>query len=349
VWAGPDAAGDGGTFSTSEAASWAGPGADADGGTFVSAEAALWAGPDATGEGGTFGVLETAAWAGPDASGDGGTFAVNEGAVWAGPDADADGGTFTSTVLTIANWAGPEADAGGGTFTATELASWAGPDSDADGGTFGVGEAASWSGPDATADGGTFTYLTTITRNWAGPDATGAAGTFTFAKTDEYFVGTQYIEGALDFTGATTINLRGSVFAVAGDYVLFDYTAGSFPDGQTDLNTHVTIANVDLPASVALPASSGVTVLEDQPGRKLVVLHLNSAPTNGKQYVEGDLVFSGATTVQLAEGTYVTKGTYELFEVTGTVTGLGNLTCVSSRGYTCTVSQVGNIIYVTLA
>jgi hypothetical protein len=293
--------------------------------------------------------LETAAWAGPDASGDGGTFAANEGAAWAGPEADADGGTFTSTVLTIANWAGPEANGGGGTFTATELASWAGPDSDADGGTFGVGESASWSGPDATADGGTFTASSDIVRNWAGPDATGAAGTFTYAKTDEYFVGTQYVEGALDFTGATTINLRGSVFAVAGDYVLFDYADGTFTDGQTDLNTHVTVANVDLPASVVLPASSGVTVLEDVPGRSIVVLHLNSAPTNGKQYVEGNLVFSGATTVQLAEGTYVTKGTYELFEVTGTVTGLGNLTCVSTRGYTCTVSQVGNIIYVTLA
>jgi hypothetical protein len=237
----------------------------------------------------------------------------------------------------------------GGTFAAREEANWAGPDMVAAGGTFTVREEASWAGPDMTLEGGTFTFLANIAVNWAGPDLTMGGGTFTFAKTDEFYIGTQYVEGALNFSGPTDIELYGAVFSKAGDYVIFDYADGSFADGQSDLDAHVTVTNVDLPASVALPASSGVTVLEDVPGRSVVVLHLNSAPTNGKQWVEGDLTFAGPMTSTLAEGTYVTKGTYELFEVTGTVTGLGNLTCVSTRGYTCTVSQVGNIIYVTLA
>jgi hypothetical protein len=243
-------------------------------------------------------------------------------------------------VLTIANWAGPEADGGGGTFTATELASWAGPGSDADGGTFGVGENASWSGPDATADGGTFTYLTNITRNWAGPDATGAAGTFTYQKTDEYTYGTQYVEGNLLFTGPTTIELHGDVYALAGAYELFKVT------GTVTGLEHVTLVAVGFSEGVELPPT-GALVYDEVNDR--VIANTVSTPTNGKQWVEGNLVFSGATTVNLGESTYVTKGTYELFEVTGTVTGLSNLTCVSTRGYTCTVSQVGNIIYVTLA
>ncbi len=319
----------------------------ADGGTSDVTELVYWAGPDVVLDGGAFTVREEADWAGPDMTMEAGTFSAGESIDWAGPDMTLEGGQFAAAEAAL--WAGPDMTAEGGQFTVREGANWSGPDMVAAGGTFTVLEGASWAGPDMTLEGGTFTYLTTITVNWAGPDLTMGGGTFTFAKTDEYFVGTQYVEGALDFTGATTINLRGSVFDKAGDYVLFDYSDGTFADGQTDLNSHVTVANVDLPSSVTLPASSGVTVLENVPGRKVVVLHLNSAPTNGKQWVEGHLTFSGATTVQLAEGTYVTKGTYELFEVTGTVTGLSNLTCVSTRGYTCTVSQVGSIIYVTLA
>ena len=165
-------------------------------------------------------------------------------------------------------------------------------------------------------------------------------GTFTFAKTDEYTYGTQYVEGNLLFTGATTIELHGDVYAVAGAYELFKVT------GTVSGLEHVTLVAVGFSEGVELPPT-GALVYDEVNDR--VIANTVSAPTNGKQWVEGDLTFSGPMTVQLAEGTYVTKGTYELFEVTGTVTGFGNLTCVSTRGYTCTVSQVSNIIYVTLA
>jgi len=348
-WAGPDLTMETGTFTASEGAAWAGPDMTLEAGQFAAAEAALWAGPDMTAEGGQFTAREEALWFGPDLTMEGGTFSVGEEASWSGPDLTMGAGTFTSTVLTIVDWSGPDMTLEGGTFSVREEALWAGPDLTMGGGTFTVSEEASWAGPDMTLEGGTFTYLTTITADWAGPDLTMGGGTFTFAKTDEFYLGTQYVEGALNFSGPTDIELYGAVFDRAGDYVIFDYSDGSFADGQADLDAHVTVINVDLPPAVELPASSGITVLENQSLRQRVILHLASSPTNGKQWVEGDLDFDGPVTAVLAEEVYVTRGTYELFQVSGTVTGLANLTCVSPRGYTCTVSQVGNIIYVTLA
>ena len=158
--------------------------------------------------------------------------------------------------------------------------------------------------------------------------------------------GTQYIDngGVLKFDGATTIYLSNSVFPETGQYILFDYSAGSFPGGAADL-ANVTVNVDDL-------EQSGAAVLTDEPANGRVLLSLLSRPTNGKQFVEGDLDFAGSTTMFLNDVLYATAGTYELFEVTGTISNLSNLTCLPLKsGLSVVVPPFidGNIIKVTLA
>jgi len=145
-------------------------------------------------------------------------------------------------------------------------------------------------------------------------------------------IGTQYVEGELSFAPGFQIYLYDSVFSETGDYILFDYSLGSFPGGQSQLNSNVSVVNVDLKLSRLNPAG-GISVLEDQPDNKRIVLKLLSKLDNGKQWIEGDLNFSGPTTVVLSEKLYVTSGAYELFEVTGNIIGFSNLTVVHAAGY----------------
>lgn len=161
--------------------------------------------------------------------------------------------------------------------------------------------------------------------------------------------GTQYIEGALSFGAGTVIYLSEAVFSQTGNYVLFDYSAGSFPGGQSQLNSNVSVdASALILSGVAAP--SGFNVLEDDTINKRIILKLQSNPTNGKQFVEGNLDFAGSTTMILSDTMYKTAGTYELFEVTGTISNLSNLSVVSAAGFSAgTPFLVGNIIKVTLA
>ena len=53
--------------------------------------------------------------------------------------------------------------------------------------------------------------------------------------------GTQTITGTLSFAGLTEIILDPTVFNKVGKYVLFDYSAGSFPGGQAELTANVII------------------------------------------------------------------------------------------------------------
>lgn len=160
--------------------------------------------------------------------------------------------------------------------------------------------------------------------------------------------GTQYVEGALSFGAGTVIYLSESVFSETGNYILFDYSSGSFPGGQSQLNTNVSVDASDLILS-SVAAASGISVLEDDTINKRIILKLVSNPTNGKQFVEGNLDFAGSTTMILSEAMYKTAGTYELFEVTGTISNLSNLSVVSAAGFTAgTPFLVGNIIKVTL-
>lgn len=162
--------------------------------------------------------------------------------------------------------------------------------------------------------------------------------------------GTQYVEGELTFNDPTTIYLSEAVFSETGQYILFDYSAGSFPGGQSDLNTKVIpyIDDSDLLLSGVSPLG-GTSVLENDPLNSRIILKLQSKSTNGKQFVEGDLTFAGSTTMILSEALYKTAGTYELFEVTGTITGIGNLSVVSAAGLNAGTPFIdGNKIKVTL-
>jgi len=195
-----------------------------------------------------------------------------------------------------------------------------------------------WAGPSVAMVTGAWGMNEELT--WGGPSVGMNPGAFTSAIETQSLDGAQYVDGALSFTGATTIVLDSSVYPVVGNFVLFDY--GSFAGGQAELNARVTVD------ASGLPLEDFVS-LEDQPSQSRVVLELGSKPTNGKQFVDGNLEFAGATTVYLDADLYATPGTYELFEVTGTITGLGNLTCVSSAGWTVSsISAAGGIVSVTL-
>lgn len=164
--------------------------------------------------------------------------------------------------------------------------------------------------------------------------------------------GTQYLDSgaALTFGGATTIHLSNSAFPETGEYILFDYSAGSFnfgayANGQAMLDALVAVNVDDL-------TTSGAAVLTDEPANGRIKLTLFSRSTNGKQFVEGDLNFAGTTQMFLDEVLYATAGTYELFEVGGAITGLANLSCVPLKsGLSVVVPPFidGNIIKVTLA
>ena len=173
--------------------------------------------------------------------------------------------------------------------------------------------------------------LGSFAQDYEGPDVELDGGTFSAAKTGAFKVGTQFVEGALSFGAGTQIYLYESVFSLSGDYVLFDYSLGSFPGGQTQLNNNVTVIAADLLLSHLSPAG-GLAVLEDQPAQKRIILKLLSKPDNGKQWVEGNLNFVGSTQLYLSNRLFTTAGTYELFEVTGTVSGIANLSVIHEYG-----------------
>jgi hypothetical protein len=173
--------------------------------------------------------------------------------------------------------------------------------------------------------------LGALDHDWVGPEVELEGGTFSLSKTGAFKVGTQFVEGVLTFGTGTQIFLYDSVFSTTGEYVLFDYTLGSFPGGQAQLNNNVTVSAVDLKLSYLNP-SGGLAVLEDQPGQKRIILKLLSKTDNGKQWVNGNLVFSGATQMILINKLFATPGTYELFEATGTVTGIANLSVSHEYG-----------------
>jgi hypothetical protein len=144
--------------------------------------------------------------------------------------------------------------------------------------------------------------------------------------------GTQYVEGDLSFDPGFQIFLYDSVFSQTGDYVLFDYSLGSFSGGQSELDNNVSVTAVDLKLSYLNPLG-GVAVLENQPEHNRVVVKLLSKPENGKQWVEGDLNFAGPTTIYLDQHLFTTPGTYELFEVTGNIYNVENLTAIHDGGF----------------
>ena len=167
--------------------------------------------------------------------------------------------------------------------------------------------------------------------------------------------GTQYVDGVLTFGNPTTIYLSNAVFGQTGDYVLFDYSDGSFPGGQSELNTNVipNINTTDLILSGLNPAG-GTAVLEDDTVNSRIILKIVSRPTNGCQYVDGVLTISNPMTVVLNGVLYKTAGTYTLFDWTGTGSFVGSATNITltppaGRSVASPPAVVGSTIQFTLA
>ena len=136
--------------------------------------------------------------------------------------------------------------------------------------------------------------------------------------------GTQYIDGQLTISGSTTVVLSQNIYSASGDYILFDYTNGTFPGGQSALGSLV----FDDSALIL----SGVAAVTDDPTNKRVVLSLGSRSTNGTQYIEGDLDIGSGLSIFLNSTLYATSGTYILFSWTGNLTGSpATITCYPQK------------------
>lgn len=157
--------------------------------------------------------------------------------------------------------------------------------------------------------------------------------------------GTQYVDGVLTFGNPTTIYLSNAVFGQTGDYVLFDYSGGSFSNPSQ--LSFVTINTSDL-------VLSGNPTLTNDTVNKRIVLTLKSNPTNGCQYVDGVLTISNPITVYLDSTIYATDGVYTLFDWSGTGSFVGSASNITlnvppGRFIASPPAVVGSTIQFTLA
>lgn len=120
--------------------------------------------------------------------------------------------------------------------------------------------------------------------------------------------GTQFVEGPLVIESGVTITLHDTAFPGPGDYVLFDYSAGTFAD-PTQLS-NLTINGAALTRASVVSASNDAI-------NKRIILSLAGNPLNGTQYVEGPLVIEDGALVTLPAVSYAGVGTYVLFDVPG--------------------------------
>lgn len=311
-------------------------------------------------------------WAGPSIAMLPGAWGLNDEFTWGDVKVGIHPGTFG--LLHSLDYQGPSMGLSPGTFTAELLFAYSGPSIAMDPGetSFSISESFEYSGPSIAMDPGAWSFEVSYPVTGpsvamgvgsfssehhlpvSGPSVAMSPGTFTRSITGVDASHMQYVVGTLSFAGATTVVLDPGLFATGGDYAIFSY--GSFPGGQSEINSRLSVDARQLPLAY-------VDGVEDRTSDKLIVLKLRSGaagqlwpsdpkPTTldvGKQYVDGNLDFAGATVISLDADLYATVGTYEVFEVTGTVTGLANLSFVSEAGLTAGApAQVGNIIKVTL-
>lgn len=165
--------------------------------------------------------------------------------------------------------------------------------------------------------------------------------------------GTQYIVGgSLTFSGATTITLKQSIFPATGQYVLFDYSAGTFSGNQSTLDTNVFPYIND--SDLSLSSKSSLIDLPLPIGK--IILTLQSRADNGMQIVEGSLdVSAGSMTVVMKKSLYKTAGIYHLFYFPNGMSLIGPVTniqvTVPPAGRTVVLQPYinGNYIDVQLA
>lgn len=158
--------------------------------------------------------------------------------------------------------------------------------------------------------------------------------------------GTQFVDGVLSFSGPMTIYLSDAVFGQTGDYVLFDYSGGSFPNPAQLSN--ITVDDTDLRLSQFYS-------LEDDTANYRILLKLRSRGSNGTQFVDGVLDISSPMSVYLSATLYATAGTYTLFDWSGGGSFTGSASNISlyplkaGRQVVSGPTVVGSTIQFTLA
>lgn len=295
-----------------------------------------WEGPAVWMVAGAWGVNEELTWGGPKMALDPGAWSFEVSYAYSGPEVALDAGGFTASESQ--GYAGPSVAMDPGGFSIEESQGYVGPTMALDPGAWSFEVAYPFAGPTMALDAGGQSF--SVAYPYAGPSVALDPGTWTSQLEGDIFEGTQYVDGALAFTGATTIVFDPSVYDAPGNYVLFKY--GTFAGGQAELDAEVTVDDSGLPLLY-------VEQIKNRTSKTHIDAKLRPRPTNGKQFVDGNLTFSGSTTIYLDETLYSAAQTFELFEVSGTVTGLANVTCISAGGLTCGAPFLdGSIVKVTL-
>lgn len=311
-----------------------------------------WAAPAVWMTTGAWGINEEMTWGGPKVDMDPAAFSVSEAIGYAGPTMGMSAGGFVVEVQLPTSGPTMTMEPGQTSYTISEDLSYAGPVIGMNAGAWSFEVSYPATGASVAMDAGASSFEEQL--SYTGPSIGMSPGAFTRSITAVDASHMQYVDGTLTFAGETTVVLDPGLFVTGGDYAIFSY--GSFPGGQAEIDAELLIDARQLPLAY-------VDGVEDRPGDKLIVLKLRSGaagqlwpsdptPTTlevGKQFVDGNLNFAGATVISLDADLYATAGTYEVFEVTGTVTGLANVTCVSAAGLTCGAPYLdGNIVKVTL-
>lgn len=79
-----------------------------------------------------------------------------------------------------------------------------------------------------------------------------------YAESALLTAGTQYVEGALVIEGTLNVYLDSSVYTTTGTYVLFDFSAGSFPTPGQVSNI---VLNPPAGMTASAPSVSGTKII----------------------------------------------------------------------------------------
>jgi len=177
-------------------------------------------------------------------------------------------------------------------------------------------------------------------------------GSLAVTKTN---TGTTNLAGINTYTGATAVTggtllvngslASGSAVSVGGTGATLGGT-GTIA-GTTTFNSGGTLA----PATAGVAGTLTTAALTFNAGSILSFdLGLNTAASDHVVVTSGGLSVVGSTTLNLNNlGTIdVSGGTYTLFSVTGTTSGIGNIAVSALAGYSSAISQSGNDVVLTL-
>jgi len=158
--------------------------------------------------------------------------------------------------------------------------------------------------------------------------------------------GTVFFDSTLTFSGPTQFILADAIYPSAGQYTLLDYSAGSFPGGQAELDAQVWPYLDDS----ALTRTTALSLTDDTVNKKVYLLMSSGVPGNGTIYFDSSVNFAGPTDFYLAASVASLPGTYTICEAVGSITGESNIRVYPLAGglVVSSITKVGNTVQVVL-